>query len=162
MQINSGPFKHFYKFNVRFKDNNGIVYGSNQPFFRAKLPVKIKGFNKTTFPYVGGYYYIPYNTDMNQIDLRRLLYALTYQLVPTSGNTEIFEQQMNQIPVPNDYCPGLEPCPFAWCRCQNGELIYGNTIIDDVPWYVTMYKWSILGVMALIMLIWTIKSYTYN
>jgi hypothetical protein len=77
---------------------------------------KIKGFNRTLFPFIGGAYYIPKSPEIDQMDLRRYLYALETDQVPSSGNTERFHIELKKIAVPDDYMPKLTPCPYPWCR----------------------------------------------
>lgn len=72
---------------------------------------KILGFNRTLLPYIDGYYYVRRSAP----DIRRLLYALENRLVPSTGNTELFNINFDAIPVPDDYRPYfLEPCPPDW------------------------------------------------
>jgi hypothetical protein len=68
---------------------------------------RILGFNRTLLPYIDGYYYVR----KSSADIRRLLYALENRLVPSTGNTELFNINFDAIPVPDDYRPYyLEPC----------------------------------------------------
>lgn len=120
MQIEEGPFKGFYKFNVNFSSGPSIIYDKNQPFMKWKSDAEIRGFNRILFPFVNGFYYIPKSMEIDQIDLRRFLYALENSVVPSSGNVETFEEQLRKLNVPSNYCPALDPCPYQWCVCQQG------------------------------------------
>ena len=122
MEIEEGPFKSFYKFNVNFSNGPSIVYDKNQPFmqWRPINDLKVGGFNKTLFPYVQGVYYIPKSPQMDQIDLRKLLYAMENRIVPSSGNIETYDKELLKISMPDSYCPDLQPCPYNWCKCKLG------------------------------------------
>jgi hypothetical protein len=72
---------------------------------------QITGFNRTVLPFIDGFYYVRKNAD-----LPRLLYALENRLVPSDGNTELFNNQFTSIYVPDDWKPYLfEPCLKDWC-----------------------------------------------
>lgn len=154
MQIESGPYKGYYTFNVRFTGSNGLIYDKNQPFMKTKLDRKILGFNKTLFPYVSGEYYVPWDGDMAQIDLRKMLYALENKLMPSTGNTEIFEREFNRIIVPDEYCPKMDPCNFEWCLCHKG-ITPSARAKQKLPFLYTLSKYLIIFV-SIIFIIWYI------
>lgn len=135
-RIQSGPYKGFYTlprslYNEQLRDDviigernlytayknyqltltmNDIVYYRYSPG-----PGKtILGFNRTLLPFIDGYYYVRKSSN----DIRRLLYALENKLVPSTGNTELFNIDFSKIPVPDSYKPYyLDPCDKAesWC-----------------------------------------------
>lgn len=112
MEIKSGPNKGYYNIQSRYLSNS-----RREVYSKLKLPKgkKITGFNSPL--YFNGYYYIPRN---DQLDIRKLVYALENNLMPNSGNTETFNRDFDKIVVPNNYCPHyLEPCIYDWCdRCK--------------------------------------------
>lgn len=112
---------------------NDLVYYRYSPG-PGKL---ITGFNRTLLPYIDGYYYVR----KSAADIRRLLYALENRLVPSTGNTELFNINFDAIHVPDDYRPYyLEPCtPQSGCgplaappaptpTPSNGNLFQESTI----------------------------------
>lgn len=97
---------------------------------------QILGFNRSYLPFIDGFHYV--RRDPN-IDVRQQLYALENKLVPSSGNTELFNLQLAKVRVPPEYCPYyLDPCPAApiargstgsqnpdnWCtRCRKKTAV---------------------------------------
>lgn len=115
MEIKQGPNKGYFDLKNTFL-NDGSIVRNNQVYSRFKLSgdKRIQGFNSSYLPYLDGYYYIPKNT---QINTRTLTYALENKLMPSSGNTEVFNTNFENIVVPDDYCPYyLKPCVYKWCK----------------------------------------------
>ena len=129
MEIKQGPNKGYFFLPSRFV-NDGSIVRNNQVYSRFKLggDKRIHGFNSSYLPFVDGYYYIPKNT---QIDTRKLTYALENKLMPSSGNTEVFNTNFENIVVPDEYCPYyLKPCIYDWCkRCE--EMKRGKSVSVD-------------------------------
>jgi hypothetical protein len=122
---------------------------------------KIRGFNKNYLPFIDGFYYVRKNPE---IDLRRQLYALETQHIPSTGNTELFNLQLDNVVVPQDWCPYyLEPCPVGpvgpvgWCEMCNKrttgttKTIKTTTGQQNENLIIVFYRWLILGLFALIL-----------
>lgn len=116
---------------------------------------RITGFNRTLLPYIDGYYYVRKSAP----DIRRLLYALENRLVPSTGNTELFNMNFDAIHVPDDYKPYyLEPCtlstgcgpapaPTPAPTLSNGNLFQESTItVKDKNYTGPFYliAWALL------------------
>lgn len=118
MEIKTGPDKGYFYLPLQ-EVNDGSLVRTDTVYSRFRLPnnKQIHGFNSTYLPYLDGFYYIPKNT---QIDTRKLAFALENKLMPSSGNTETFEHDFDNIVVPDNYCPYyLKPCSYDWCeRCK--------------------------------------------
>lgn len=129
MKIASGPNKGFYYLQSPLTADNSLVR-DNTVYSRMKLPnnQRIHGFNSSYLPFVNGYYYVPKN---DELDVRKVIYALQTKQVPSSGNTETFLRNFQDtVSVPDDYCPYiLDPCNYDWCeRCKTQNT---PAIIED-------------------------------
>lgn len=138
--VESGPNKGFYTLSTLADriDTTGSITFQNFRRYQDSLQtdsnlyhryspgpgIMITGFNRTLLPYIDGYYYV-----RKDADLPRLLYALENRLVPSDGNTELFNIQFTNIHVPDDWCPFLlEPCLDGWCsKCMNKQVLSVNT-----------------------------------
>lgn len=116
---------------VQFKK---IVEGKNKGFYQRDPPLSLKFtnkvFSKVFFPrklegpydhyllYHNDFYYIPRE---DSIPIRKLIYGLQNNEMPTSGNIERYHETFNSIKVPFDFCPILDPCVYDWCNdCLKG------------------------------------------
>ena len=164
MEIKQGPNKGYFYIPLQYV-NDGSLVRTNQVYSRFSLGngKRIQGFNSEYLPFIDGYYYIPKNT---QIDTRKLAYALENKLMPSSGNTELFEQDFERIVVPDDYCPHyLKPCSYDWCKqCEiikslnmKGQNLTQNLNLtqkqiekrNDLIWILSIFL-SIVIVLALL------------
>lgn len=123
MKIINGPNKGYYSLPVQIENDNSLIE-NDTVYSKLRLPPnnpKIHGFNKTYLSFINGYYYVPKN---DELDVRKLIYSLENQLVPSSGNTETFLRQFQQnVIVPDDWCPEyLDPCNYRWCTKCKGEI----------------------------------------
>jgi hypothetical protein len=92
---------------VRNLDRRGVVYT------KAYFPKKLRGPYDHYLPWFQGFYYIPRD---DQIPIRRQIYGLMNNKMPTSGNTELYNKKFRDIRVPKDFCPLIDPCPHDWCK----------------------------------------------
>lgn len=112
---------------------------------------RIQGFN---IPFIDGYYYVRKNP---QLDLRRQLYALETMRIPSSGNTELFEQQLNRVNVPNEWCPYyLDPCPDNgnakdWCTSCKTQTPISVQHARSTPLLMVLSRWVVLAMFALLL-----------
>lgn len=99
-------------------------------------------------PFIDGYYYVRRN---ESIDLRKQLYALETNRVPSSGNTEIFNTKLEDIKVPDDYCPYyIDPCPpqTEWCiRCKQPKNVMHTGVELSVINFIM--RWLILFIFVI-------------
>jgi hypothetical protein len=151
MNITTGPNKGYYYLPTPFLNDNSIVRDSTV-YSRMKLPPgqRIHGFNKSYLPYIDGYYYVPKS---NVLDVRKVIYALQTQQVPSSGNTETFLRDFQYTTtVPADYCPYyLDPCDYTWCKkCKNKNE---NTTIVEKPKQQNIYMLVCFFILTLIIVL---------
>jgi len=86
-------------------------------FFEPK--VQPKYLYKDYLPFYDGFYYIP----KSEIPIRKLIYGLQNYDLPTSGNIERYIPMFNNISVPDDFCPFIDPCDYDWCGpCEQMRL----------------------------------------
>ena len=87
-----------------------------------------------------------------QIDLRRQLFALENKLIPSDGNTEVFNRELSKVVVPAHYCPHLiDPCPdeLPWCKtCK--QKTGGVTPLIPESFLVAVVRWLALGLLCYI------------
>lgn len=114
----------------------------------------IRGFNTDYLPYIDGYYYVAKDP---MINLRRQLYALENNLVPSDGNTELFNLQLNKVIVPSEWCPYyLDPCPsndLDCTRCQNritAPIRYNTSGPTSFNLGATLARWLYLFVFSVV------------
>ena len=99
-------------------------------------------------PFVDGYYYVRRN---DSVDLRKQLYALETNRVPSTGNTEVFNTSLDAVVPPDDYCPYyIDPCPrtLDWCvRCSSR----GKTALPRRQGLMTpiVARWAVLLVFVM-------------
>ncbi len=92
-------------------------------------------------PYIDGYYYVRRN---DSVDLRKQLYALETNDVPSSGNTEVFNTMLENIHVPDDWYPYyVDPCP--WCKRKSIKL----QTLPSSNIFSIVIRWIILFLFAL-------------
>jgi len=161
-RITSGPFRGYFTIPntiIREKMRDDVIIGERELynvmreyqmsltepdllFYRYKPgPGRtIIGYNRFLLPQIDGYYYI----QKSRNDIRKLTYALENKLIPSSGNTELFNIDYSDVYVPDDYCPYLlDPCPYDWCkRCIRSDMT------SNVPMEVSpggrVVRWIIL------------------
>ena len=130
MKIQKGEFKGFYRLPLEYISSSDRITNVDNVFTRVKLAKKIKGFNKNYLPYIEGYYYVPYNPE---IDIRKLLYALENLEMPSSGNIETFNREFGKIIVPQSYTPVyVDPCLYEWCKGKQKFRKKNNTTLTQV------------------------------
>lgn len=140
-RVTSGPFRGYFTIPdtiIREKMRDDVIIGERNLYnvmreFQMRLTEPdihfyrykpgpgrtITGYNRYLLPQIDGYYYIRKSKN----DIRKLTYALENKLIPSSGNTEIFNIDYSDVYVPDGYCPYLlDPCPYDWCkRCMGVE-----------------------------------------
>lgn len=116
MKITSGEHQGFYYIEQPFTADNSLARNKTV-YSRLRLNdgKTIQGFNRSYLPHINGYYYVPKNDD---IDIRKLIYGLENNEIPSTGNTETFFREFEKnIIVPDNWCPEyLDPCEYDWCK----------------------------------------------
>lgn len=140
-KIISGKNKGFYK-----RDPPRSLKFENKVFTKAFFPKKLEGPYDHYLLQHDDFYYVPRN---DTIPIRKLVYGLQNNLMPTSGNIELYNKEFNFIRVPFDFCPIIDPCPYDWCTgCLSGFKKSGRV----------KRRISIMNLFYFILFVWCISN----
>jgi hypothetical protein len=112
-RIESGPNRGFYR-----RIPPDIYQGKQTVYSKAFFKTPIKYLYRDYIPQYKGFYYIPRN---DELSIRKLVYGLRKYDIPSTGNMEEFYKRFENISVPRNFCPIIEPCIYNWCRCHDKE-----------------------------------------
>lgn len=142
-KINSGPNKGFYRrvppYSLRFE---------NEVYSKVYLQEPLRGPYHDYMFKRGDFYYVPRE---DQIDIRRLIFGLRKRKMPTTGNVEKYNLDFNDIQVPVEFCPVVDPCNYEWCEaCQSGvfETKKAKRVIKLMNlFYFMIFLWIVSNIV---------------
>ena len=131
-----------------YKQMQQQLEGERAVYYRFKPRRPIRGFNRSYLPRIDGYYYVRRNP---QIDLRRLLYALETNRIPSDGNVELFERQLSEVRVPKGWCPlELDPCVPSDICCDLADMQprAEESMSMTLRLILLIMRWTLLTLLA--------------
>lgn len=143
-KIGVGPNRGFYR--------RSPVKDINRPetvYTKAFFPQRIEGPYDYYLDWFEGYYYIPRDP---QISVRKLVFGLKNHKMPTSGNIELFNKKFNNIRVPRNFCPPIDPCVYDWCdscvQQAKNKMVLRRTRLPSLPGLFSVFLLVFLFVFS--------------